>query len=172
MTNQPTGGSRTQTLTAPPPCPRSRNCENVEEIRTTFSRNCGAKGAGMLFCLSMRCGVPFCFMRVHSKCSEFYGGSTYECKTCKSPRREVVRSSAGACVVYPPLFGGRSLSIPRGMILDIQPLVKSLFCPRKRSPNGFFDSEASETGYHFWGGGSKVCAQKELNGGQVQVQQS
>ena len=38
----------------------------------------------------------------------------------KSPRREVVRSSAGACVVYPP-FGGRSRSIPQGMILDVQP---------------------------------------------------
>ena len=50
----------------------------------------------------------------------------------KSPRREVVRSSVGACVVYPPpLFGG-SFSIPQGMILhilDVQALVKSFFLP-------------------------------------------
>ena len=44
---------------------------------------------------------------------------------------------------YNPLFWGRSRSIPQGMIFDVQPLVKSLFCPIKRSPNGFFDSEAS-----------------------------
>ena len=61
----------------------------------------------------------------------------------KSPQREVVRSSAGAGVVYPPFLGGHSRSIPQGMILDVQPLVKSLFCPIRQSPNGFFDSEAS-----------------------------
>ena len=55
----------------------------------------------------------------------------------KSPRREVVRSSAA------PLFGGHSRSIPQGMILDVQPFVKSLFCPIRPSPNGFFDFEAS-----------------------------
>ena len=43
----------------------------------------------------------------------------------------------------PPLFGGYSRSILQGMILDVQPLVKSLFCPIKPSPNGFLDSEAS-----------------------------
>ena len=46
----------------------------------------------------------------------------------KSPRREVVRSSAGTGVVYPP-FWGHSRSIPQGMILDVQRLLKSLFCP-------------------------------------------
>ena len=61
----------------------------------------------------------------------------------KSPRREVVRSSAGAGVVYPPFFRGHSRSIPQGMILAVQPLVKSLFCPIRPFPNGFFDSEAS-----------------------------
>ena len=60
----------------------------------------------------------------------------------KSPRREVVRSSAGAGVVYPPFLGVIS-SIPQGMIFDVQPLVKSLFCPIRPSPNGSFDSEAS-----------------------------
>ena len=43
----------------------------------------------------------------------------------------------------PPLFGGHSHSIPQGMILDVQPSAKSFFCPIKRSPNGFFDFEAS-----------------------------
>ena len=46
-------------------------------------------------------------------------------------------------VVYPPLFGGHSRSIPQGMMFDLQPLVKSFFCPIRQSPNGFFDSEAS-----------------------------
>ena len=52
----------------------------------------------------------------------------------KSPRREVIRSSAGAGVVYPPFGGGggHPRSIPQGMILDVQPLVKALFCPIKR----------------------------------------
>ena len=36
----------------------------------------------------------------------------------KSPRREVVRSSAGTDP-YGPLFGGRSRSIPEGMISDV-----------------------------------------------------
>ena len=94
----------------------------------------------------------------------------------KSPGREVVRSSAGAGVVYPSFFGGHSRSIPQGMILDVQPLVKSLFCPIRRFPNGFFDSEASiplKLDITFWGGvgrrggGSKVCAQKDLNQGQI-----
>ena len=44
---------------------------------------------------------------------------------------------------YTPLFWGHSRSIPQGMIFDVQPLVKSLFCPIRPSPNGFFDSEAS-----------------------------
>ena len=64
----------------------------------------------------------------------------------KSPRRAVVRSSAGRPGRHtppPPLLGGHSRSIPQGMIFDVQPLVKSLFCPTKQSPNGFFDSEAS-----------------------------
>ena len=32
--------------------------------------------------------------------------------------------------------------MPQGMILDVQPLVKSLFCLTKQTPNGFFDFEA------------------------------
>ena len=64
-------------------------------------------------------------------------------QAAKSPRREVVRSSAGVDAIPPPFFGGRSRSIPQGMILDVQPLVRSLFCPTKQSPNGFFDFGAS-----------------------------
>ena len=62
--------------------------------------------------------------------------------SAKSPRREVVRSSAGAGVVS-PLFGGHLRSIPQRVVSDVQPLVKSFFCPIRRSSDGFFDSEAS-----------------------------
>ena len=89
----------------------------------------------------------------------------------KSPRREVVRSSASAGVVYPPFLGGHSRSIPQGMIFDVQPLVKSLFYRIRQSPNGFLILRplSPETGYHLWGGGgaSKVCVQRDLNEGQV-----
>ena len=43
----------------------------------------------------------------------------------------------------PPLFRAHLCSIPQGMILDLQPVVKSLLCPVRPSPNGFFDFEAS-----------------------------
>ena len=56
---------------------------------------------------------------------------------------ERLLDQAQAWASYTPLFGGHSRSIPQGMILDVQPLVKSLFCPIRQSPNGFFDSEAS-----------------------------
>ena len=44
---------------------------------------------------------------------------------------------------YTPSFGAHLRSIPQGMIFDVQSLVKSLFCPIRQSPNGFFDCEAS-----------------------------
>ena len=56
---------------------------------------------------------------------------------------ERLSDQAQARASYTPLFWGHSCSIPQGMILDVQPLVKSLFCPIRPSPNGFFDSEAS-----------------------------
>ena len=52
------------------------------------------------------------------------------------------------------------------MIFDVQPLVKSSFCPIRPSPNGFFDSEGLyplKPDIIVLGagvGGSKVCAQK------------
>ena len=46
-------------------------------------------------------------------------------------------------LLYSTLVGGHSRRIPQGMVLDVQPLVKSLFCPTKQSPNGFFDFETS-----------------------------
>ena len=56
---------------------------------------------------------------------------------------ERLLDQAQARASYTPLFWGHSRSIPKGMILDVQPLVKSLFCPIRASPNGFFDFEAS-----------------------------
>ena len=56
---------------------------------------------------------------------------------------ERLLDQAQARATYTPLFWGHPRSIPQGMILDVQPLVKSLFCPIRPSPNGFFDSEAS-----------------------------
>ena len=66
--------------------------------------------------------------------------------TCLQPENhleERLLDQAQARASYTPLFGGHSRSIPQGMIFDVQPLVKSLFCPIRQSPNGFFDSEAS-----------------------------
>ena len=67
--------------------------------------------------------------------------------TCKdiiaNHLEERLLDQAQARAPYTPLFGGHSRSILQGMIFDVQPLVKSLFCPIRPSPNGFFDSEAS-----------------------------
>ena len=56
---------------------------------------------------------------------------------------ERLLDQAQAQASYTPLLGGHSCSIPQGMIFDVQPVVKSLFCPIRQSPNGFFDSEPS-----------------------------
>ena len=64
-----------------------------------------------------------------------------------------VSDQAQAQASYTPLFGGHSRSIPQGMILDVQPLVKSLFCPIRPSPNGFFDFEAISLKLDTRGGG-------------------
>ena len=61
----------------------------------------------------------------------------------KNHLEERLLDQAQARASYTPLFWGHSRSIPQGMILDVQPLVKSLFCPIRASPNGFFDFEAS-----------------------------
>ena len=62
---------------------------------------------------------------------------------CDNHLEERLLDQARAWASYTPLFWGHSRSIPQGMILDVQPLVKSLFCPVRPSPNGFFDFEAS-----------------------------
>ena len=93
---------------------------------------------------------------------------------------ERLLDQAQARASYTPLFWGHSRSLPQGMILDVQPLVKSLFCPIRPSPIGFFilSSASPQTGYHFfagggvggvgWGGGvSKVFAQKAPSSGEV-----
>ena len=73
---------------------------------------------------------------------------------------ESTLDQAHARTPYTPLLGGHSRSIPQGMILDVQLLVKSLFRTTKQSPNGFFDSEASiplKVGTIFFGGGGQKC---------------
>ena len=85
---------------------------------------------------------------------------------------ERLLDQAQARASYTPLFWGRSRSIPQGMIFDVQPLVKSFFCPIRESPNGFFILRplSPETGYHILGmggGGSKVCAQKAPSSGEA-----
>ena len=54
---------------------------------------------------------------------------------------ERLLDQAQAWASYTPLIWGHLRSIPQGMIFDVQPLVKSLFCPMRQSPNGFFDSD-------------------------------
>ena len=49
---------------------------------------------------------------------------------------ERLLDQAQAQASYTPPFGGHSRSIPQGMIFDVQPLVKSLFCPIRQPPNG------------------------------------
>ena len=74
--------------------------------------------------------------------SSRWGGGEY-LGDCGNHLEERLLDQAQARAAYTPLFWGHSRSIPQGMILDVQPLVKSLFCPIRPSPNGFFDSEAS-----------------------------
>ena len=50
--------------------------------------------------------------------------------TMKNHLEERLLDQAQGRASYTPLFGGHSRSIPQGMILDVQPLVKSLFCPK------------------------------------------
>ena len=78
---------------------------------------------------SQRMPCTQCAHRVHMQC-----GVTSK-RGCQIKRRRGRR--------IPPLFWGHLRSIPQGMIFDVQPLVKSLFCPIRQSPNGFFYSEAS-----------------------------
>ena len=93
---------------------------------------------------------------------------------------ERLLDQAPARASYTLLFGGHSHSTPQGMIFDVQPLVKSLFCPIRPSPIGFLDSEASYPvklditffrGGGGWGAGvkslcSEVPAQRGLNEGE------
>ena len=95
----------------------------------------------------------------------------------KNHLEERLLDQAQARASYTPPFGGHSRSIPQGMTCDAQPLVKSLLCPIRQSPNGFFDSDASIPSNWisiFRGGGggvkslySTACAQKGLNEGQI-----
>ena len=76
-----------------------------------------------------------------------WAGGSLACNTivwCEANHlEERLLDQAQARASYTPPFWGHSRSIPQGMIFDVQPLVKSIFCPIRQSPNGFFDSEAS-----------------------------
>ena len=68
---------------------------------------------------------------------------------------ERLLDQAQARASYTPLYWGHSRSIPQGMIFDVQPLVKSLFCPIRPSPMDFLILRplSPKTGYHFFEGG-------------------
>ena len=128
-------------------------------------RRCGVVWCGVVWCGVVWCGVVWCGV---VWCGVVFPGVPWwslgvATKFRKSPRREVVRSSAGVGVVY-PLFLGHSRSIPQGMIFDVQPLVKSLFCPIRPTPNGVLILRplSPKTGYHFFerGGGGEGGGQK------------
>ena len=71
---------------------------------------------------------------------------------------ERLLDQAQARASYTPFFWGHSRSIPQGMILDAQPLVKSLFCPIRPSPNGFFERGGGGAGGV--GGGQKFLLKR------------
>ena len=69
----------------------------------------------------------------------------------KSPRRELLDQAQARASCTPPFWGHpRTMrTIPQGMIVDVQPPVKSLFCQIRQSPKPL----SPETGCHFLGGG-------------------
>ena len=68
-----------------------------------------------------------------------------------------------------PSFLGRLRNIPQRMLLDVQPLVKSLFCATKQSPNGFFDFEASIPLKLDFLLGGEVCGGVGVGGGEFEL---
>ena len=84
-----------------------------------------------------------CRAHVSPMCSKHSTPITSRVDMLQNHLEERLLDQAQARASYTPLFWGHSRSIPQGMILDVQPLVKSLFCPIRASPNGFFDFEAS-----------------------------
>ena len=80
----------------------------------------------------------------------FYGGHSTGYKLGHHPKNiepcaHRARTVRAPCDNAPPPFW---VVVPQGMILDVKPLVKSLFCPTKQSPNGFFYFEASMRELH------------------------
>ena len=103
-------------------------------LDTTHSWLCRSKNASRTLPVSLTCGVErdVCAKwRVANFCKITSKRGCYFRRRRRRGRR------------IPPLFWGHSRSIPQGMIFDVQPLVKSLFCSIRPPPNGFFDSEAS-----------------------------
>ena len=108
-----------------PPFPPSWEVQSVEEVWSTFGPNLALKAPKLFFWHTL------C---VYAQNTENFMGNHLE---------ERLLDQAQARASYTPLFWGHSRSIPQGMILDVQPLVKSLFCPIRPSPNVFFDFQAS-----------------------------
>ena len=106
---------------------------------------------GALFALSLIACADCNIFHYHPDCccQQLFGDNLLGLHMCRyvpkyiNHLEERLLDQAQARAAYTPLFWGHSRSIPQGMILDVQPLVKSLFCPIRASPNGFFDSEAS-----------------------------
>ena len=88
-------------------------------------------------CVSISHRGEYCPSRQHIK-----GSHNPLHKLERNQLEERLLDQAQARASYTPLFWGHLRSIPQGMILDVQPLVKSLFCPIRPSPNEVFDSEA------------------------------
>ena len=97
------------------------------------------------------------------------------CLRFQNHLEERLLDQAHARASYTPPFWGHSRSIPQGMIFDVQPLVKSLFCPIRPPPMDFLILRplSPKTGQHFFegvgwgGGGSKVFAQKAPSSGEA-----
>ena len=105
----------------PPDLPNSPNCSD-ELLPLWILPNCSANTLG--FRDSAPQVIPY--LRLAWLCRQY------------NHLEERLLDQAQARASYTPLFWGHSRSIPQGMILDVQPLVKSLFCPIRASPNGFF----------------------------------
>ena len=104
---------------------------------------CSCSHAGALFCrLPCLCSSTTacsCLLERGANRSP-RGGSDLDVGPLLSPKspsvtqitsKRVARSSAGAGVMYPPPFCGRSRSIPQVLVSDVQPLVKSSLWDRK-----------------------------------------
>ena len=126
-------------------CSHVQPCSSLMVVRwTSFATHGQAKLCHPAPCRRMLVLHPTCTCttcRCIHPVWQSYRGNFKKIKANHLEERLLDQAQARAS--YTPLFWGHSRSIPQGMILDVQPLVKSLFCPIRASPNGFFDFEAS-----------------------------